>query len=53
MNERYIVVIDDNIIGQFSQQDQALLFQHITALHSDAGDKIHLYQIMQTIEVTE
>ena len=53
MNERYIVVIDDTIVGQFKQYDQALLFQHITALHSDAGDKIHLYQIMQTIEVTE
>lgn len=49
----YIVVIDDTIIGQFSQLEQAELFQHITALHSDAGDKIHLYQIMQTIEVTE
>lgn len=53
MKENYIVVIDDTIIGQFSQLEQAELFQHITALHSDAGDKIHLYQIMQTIEVTE
>ena len=53
MNERYIVVFDDNIIGQFSQLEQAELFQHITALHSDKGDKINLYQIKQTIEVME
>lgn len=49
----YIVVFDDTIIGQFSQLEQAELFQHITALHSDAGDKIHLYKIVQTVEVTE
>lgn len=53
MNEKYIVVVKDTIIGQFKQYDQAELFQHITALNSDSGDKIHLYQIVQTIEVTE
>lgn len=51
--ERYIVVLDDDIIGQFSQLEQAETFQYITAIHSDKGDKIHLYQIMKTIEVTE
>ena len=49
----YIVVFDDAIIGQFSQLEQAELFQRITALHSDKGDQIHLYQIKKTIEVTE
>lgn len=53
MNEKYIVVMDDTIIGHFKEYDKALLFQHITALHSDVGDKVHLYQIKQTIEVTE
>lgn len=52
--ERYIVVFDDDdIIGQFSQLEQAETFQYITAIHSDKGDKIHLYQIMKTIEVAE
>lgn len=49
----YIVVFDDTIIGQFSQLEQAKTFQYITALQSDKGDKIHLYQIMETIEVAE
>lgn len=49
----YIVVFDDTIIGQFSQLEQAELFQHITALHSDVGDKIYIYQIMRTVEVVE
>lgn len=53
MNGIYIVVVDDTIIGQFSQLEQAQLFQHITALYADKGDKIHLYQIKQTIEVAE
>lgn len=53
MKENYIVVFDDTIIGQFSQLEQAEIFQHITALHSDEGDKIHLYQIKKTIEVVE
>lgn len=51
--ERYIVVFDDDIIGQFSQLEQAETFQYITAIHSDKGNKIHLYQIMKTIEVCE
>lgn len=51
MNERYIVVIDDTIVGQFSQLKDAEIFMHITAVHSDEGDKIHLYQIKETIEV--
>lgn len=49
----YIVVLDDNIIGQFSQLEQAELFQRIAALQSDKGDQIHLYQIRKTVEVTE
>lgn len=53
MKERYIVVFDGDIIGQFSQLEQAETFQYITAIHSDKGDKIHLYQIMKTIEVAE
>lgn len=53
MKERYIVVFDGDIIGQFSQLEQAKTFQYITALQSDKGDKIHLYQIMETIEVVE
>ena len=53
MKEKFIVVFDDNIIGQFSQLEQAETFQYITAITSDKGDKIHLYQIMKTIEVAE
>lgn len=53
MKERYIVVFDGYIIGQFSQLEEAKTFQYIIALQSDKGDKIHLYQIMETIEVTK
>lgn len=53
MKEKFIVVFDGDIIGQFSQLEQAKMFQYITALQSDKGDKIHLYQIMETIEVAE
>lgn len=53
MKERYIVVFDGYIIGQFSQLEEAKMYQYITALQSDKGDKIHLYQIMETIEVAK
>lgn len=53
MNEKYIVIVNDDIVGHFAEYDQALLFQHITAYHSSAGDKIYLCRIEQMIEVIE
>ena len=53
MKEKYIVVFEDEIIGQFSQLENAKLLQYITALHAGNGDKVYLYEILTTIEVAE
>ena len=53
MKEKYIVVADGYILGQFSQLEEAEMFQKITALHSDKGDVIYLYQIKESIEVVK
>lgn len=53
MKGLYIVVADGYILGQFSQLEEAEMFQKITALHSDKGDVIDLYQIKETIEVVK
>lgn len=53
MNNRYIVVENDEIVGEFSQLEQADLFMKIRGLRADAGDKIYIYELNQYIEVLE
>lgn len=53
MNRPFIVVTDDEVIGEFSQLEGAEFFCHYVALHSYVGDKISIYELKQTIEVLE
>lgn len=53
MMRRYIAVQDDNVIGEFSQLEEAEFFCQYVALYSYAGEKVHIYELKQTIEAME
>ena len=57
MEERsnhYLVVLDrDQVIGEFTEKEDAKLFAYICALHGDKGDLFEIYAGIEGFEVAE
>lgn len=49
----YLVIKENQVIGEFSQLEDAELFQYIVALHSNEGEEIHVAQTLNCMEVAE
>lgn len=48
----YLVVLNrDQILGEFTQYDDAHLFSYISALHADKGDIVEVFQGKDGYEV--
>ena len=50
----YLVILNrDQILGEFTREEDAHIFAYICALHADAGDKVELYETKAGFEVAE
>lgn len=51
---RYLVVLDrDQVIGEFTEEEDARLFAYICAIHGDKGDVFETYKSIEGFEVAE
>lgn len=53
MKREYLVITDDQVIGEYSQLEDAQMYQYIVALRSNQGDKIYVAKILNCMEVAE
>lgn len=53
-SNRYLVVLDrDQILGEFTEEEDARLFAYICAIHGDKGDVFETYKTIEGFEVAE
>lgn len=51
---RYLVVLGrDQILGEFTEEEDASIFAYICALHGDKGDVFETYKSIAGFEVAE
>ncbi len=50
----YLVVLNrEDILGEFTNEDDAHVFAYICALHGDKGDMIEIYETKAGFEVAD
>lgn len=49
---RYLVVLNrDQILGEFTEDEDAHLYAYISALHADNGDSVEVYKGVGGFEI--
>lgn len=53
MNAKYLVILNDQVIGEFTQLEDAQMYQYINALGGDEGDKYYIAKRISCMEVVD
>lgn len=51
MKQKYLVIYEDTVIGEFSEKEDAKTFFMITAAFGDKGDQYYLAEITEGVEI--